>query len=124
MLVKDFSRTTTYKLANFGTAVQLATPKSKFISKLGTCGYIAPEILKGQACNCAADIYSLGATIYMLFTGRLPFEDEKYEKMCTKDKEQPLNLIEDPLVANLSESAKNLLSGMLEKDPSRRLTVD
>ena len=77
VLVKNFSRTTTYKLANFGTAVQLATPKSKFFSKLGTCGYIAPEILNGEACNCAADIYSLGATIYMLFTGRLPFEDEE-----------------------------------------------
>ena len=60
----------------------------------------------------------------MLLTARLPFEDEDYEKMCKKVKEEPLNLMENPFTASLSESAKNLLSGMLEKDPSRRLTVD
>ena len=73
MLVQDSSITTTYKLADFGIAVQLASPTAKFVSEFGTRGYIAPEILQGQACNCAADIYSLGAIIYLLFTARLPF---------------------------------------------------
>ena len=114
----------TYKLADFGNAVQLASPKAKFSYEFGTHGYIAPEILKGQPCNCSADIYSLGAILYLLFTARLPFEDEDYEEMCTKIKEEPLNLQQDPFTANLSTSAKSLLSSMLEKDPSRRLTID
>ena len=43
--------------------------------------------------------------------------------MIRKVKEDPLDLMDNFYTANLSEPAKNLLSGMLEKDPSKRLTV-
>ena len=45
VLVEDFSRMTSLKLADFGLAVQLASPTEKLDELAGTNGYIAPEIL-------------------------------------------------------------------------------
>ena len=45
-----------------------------FKSKVGTFGYIAPEILRGNECGTAADIWSLGCLLYALLTATLPFE--------------------------------------------------
>ena len=40
----------------------------------GTFGYLAPELLSGQAPSLHSDIYSLGVTFYELACGRMPFE--------------------------------------------------
>ncbi|MFT6398455.1 MAG: serine/threonine protein kinase, partial [Bradymonadia bacterium] len=44
--------------------------------RLGTPGYMAPELIENDAPDAdhRADIYSFGATIYRLFTGRTPFQ--------------------------------------------------
>ena len=44
--------------------------------------------------------------------------------MIRKVKEDPLNLMDNFFTANLSESGKNLLTGMLEKDPTKRLNAE
>ena len=41
---------------------------------IGTVGYMAPEILNGQAATRASDIYSLGILIYEVLVGRQPFQ--------------------------------------------------
>ena len=123
VLVEDFSRMTSLKLADFGLAVQLASPTEKINDVVGTNGYIAPEILQEQSYSFAADVYSLGATIYFLLTGDHPFDDSIHEEMIRKVIEDPLDLTDNSYTDNLSEPLKNLLSGMLEKDPSKRLTV-
>jgi serine/threonine-protein kinase PknK len=38
----------------------------------GTAAYLAPEMLRGEAFDCRADLYSLGITLYQLATGQLP----------------------------------------------------
>ena len=42
----------------------------------GTLGYAAPEVLMGQAASVAADLFSLGAVLYELLTGQLPYRFE------------------------------------------------
>ncbi|VAI39830.1 unnamed protein product [Triticum turgidum subsp. durum] len=41
---------------------------------LGTMGYLAPELLEGDAITCSADLYSLGAIITEILTGQKGYQ--------------------------------------------------
>ncbi|MFO0879889.1 MAG: ABC transporter substrate-binding protein [Gemmataceae bacterium] len=56
---------------------------------LGTLGYSAPEQLEGSTVDARADIYSLGAIVYFLFTGRPPYRDEGLRTTLVKQLSQP-----------------------------------
>ncbi|TMP95439.1 MAG: serine/threonine protein kinase, partial [Verrucomicrobia bacterium] len=64
-------------VSDFGLAKWLDTASdlTRTLTIFGTPGYIAPEQAKGSAANLtpAADVYSLGAILFDLFTGRPPF---------------------------------------------------
>lgn len=60
------------KLADFGIA-QSATKTGEFAPSLGTLRYMAPESLKGNACDHRADIFSLGVVLHEALTGRIPY---------------------------------------------------
>ncbi|MEO1269200.1 MAG: protein kinase [Myxococcota bacterium] len=63
------------KLLDFGIA-RLAEPSNltQVSPWIGTPAYIAPELIQGQAADVRSDIYSLGAVLYFMLTGRAPFE--------------------------------------------------
>jgi eukaryotic-like serine/threonine-protein kinase len=51
---------------------------------LGTPGFASPEQLRGEALDLRSDIYSVGATLYYLLTGRAPFDDPNVVTMITR----------------------------------------
>src|SRR5215471_5275380 len=51
---------------------------------LGTPGFASPEQLRGGALDVRSDIYSVGATIYYLLTGKAPFDDPDLQTMMTR----------------------------------------
>lgn len=51
----------------------LLSPRGGKPSRRGTLEYISPEVLKGDPPDIPSDLYSIGATIYELFTGTPPF---------------------------------------------------
>jgi len=64
-----------YKLGDFGIACTLAQGHTS--SRMGTIGFMAPEVFGLRDCDSRADIYSLGITLYYLLAGGLmPFEGE------------------------------------------------
>ena len=67
------------RIMDFGIA-KAATSKritfGGFSPTLGTPDYMAPEQVKGQRGDERTDTYSLGAILYEMLTGRLPFEGE------------------------------------------------
>jgi len=83
----------------------------------GTPGFASPEQFAGLGVDIRSDLYSLGATLWMMVTGRAPFSGTLAEVMY-QHLHSPLPLerlegVPQPIVV--------LLEALLEKDPRRRL---
>jgi serine/threonine protein kinase len=83
----------TAKLADMGLARFMEDAESETIDRgfiVGTVYYIAPEQIRGDAeIDSRADIYSLGATLYMMMTGKPPFEGTQAREVLVKHLERP-----------------------------------
>jgi eukaryotic-like serine/threonine-protein kinase len=65
------------KLADFGIArLSAADTFTEAGTIMGTAAYISPEQASGEPAETASDVYSFGAVLYRMLTGRLPFEAE------------------------------------------------
>jgi eukaryotic-like serine/threonine-protein kinase len=63
------------KITDFGIARAAdSTQLTKQGTVLGTAAYLAPEQASGESVGPAADIYSAGAVLYQLLTGRAPYD--------------------------------------------------
>jgi len=120
------------KLADFGLAKEVksggrATLKA---SLSGTTAYCAPERLNRDNSSPeskAVDIWSLGCICYFLIFGVPPFysekedesenEDEIVESVISGEINFPANIV-------ISDTAKDLILRLLEKDPVKRITVE
>ncbi len=64
------------KVTDFGIARAASSPGQTDTSAIiGSVHYISPEQARGEAVGPQGDIYSLGATLFHMLTGRPPFED-------------------------------------------------
>ncbi|HLL38033.1 MAG TPA: serine/threonine-protein kinase, partial [Streptomyces sp.] len=64
-------------LTDYGIALQPESPEPRLTATaniLGTPGYLAPERARGEPPTPAADLFSLGATLYSAVEGRGPFD--------------------------------------------------
>ena len=90
----------------------------------GTVGspfYIAPEVLAGGY-NQAADVWSAGVILYILLSGMPPFWGETKSRIFDAVRVAELRFPPE-FWDDISASAKNLITGMLCKDPSKRLNA-
>jgi len=86
----------------------------------GTVHYIAPEQARGSAdLDVRADIYALGATLYHLVTGSLPFEGKTSEEVLAKQVLESLSG-EHVRALSLSPQLHYFLEKMMAKDPAIR----
>eukprot|EP00049_Salpingoeca_infusionum_P022705 m.8271 g.8271 ORF g.8271 m.8271 type:complete len:847 (-) comp5339_c0_seq2:2563-5103(-) len=91
-------------------------------SACGTLGYSAPEVLlPGVHYSKPADWWSLGIMIFQLLTGRTPFRQSGEGK---NDADSIMRRVveEDPKYPeDFPDAARDIVSQLLEKDPSKRL---
>ncbi|MCA1646431.1 MAG: protein kinase, partial [Chloroflexi bacterium] len=65
------------RLTDFGIAQAIAAQGlTRTGAVMGSVQYIAPELVRGRAGTPQSDLYSLGAVLYEMATGRVPFEAE------------------------------------------------
>ncbi|XP_056370510.1 serine/threonine-protein kinase PAK 3-like [Oenanthe melanoleuca] len=64
------------KLADFGLCAQLSPERSKRSSRVGTPGWMAPEVVRGEAYGPKVDIWSLGIMGLEMVQGEAPFQRE------------------------------------------------
>jgi Tol biopolymer transport system component len=86
---------------------------------MGTAGYMSPEQVKGLPADHRSDIFSLGAILYEMLTGRRAFKgDSAVETMSAILKEDPPEL--SSTNKNLSPGLERLVRHCLEKAPAQR----
>ncbi|XP_054451851.1 serine/threonine-protein kinase ULK4 [Pteronotus mesoamericanus] len=90
----------------------------------GSLVYTAPEIIKGSDFSTPSDLWSLGCLLYEMFAGKPPFFSERVSELIEKIfYEDPLPPIpKDSSHPKASSDFINLLDGLLQKDPQKRLT--
>lgn len=85
----------------------------------GTPEYLAPEVLRGQGHSFPVDWWSLGTLIYEMLTGLPPFYSKHINVMYQKILNAQLTF-----PSTVSNDAKSLLEGLLERDVDKRLGGD
>ena len=104
-------------LTDFGLSkIVAADNEDRCNSSLGTIEYMAPEVIQGKPYGKACDWWSLGALGYDLLTGSPPFKAANNAKLQEKILKQKLVL---PYF--LGPDAKDLLTRLMRKEPSKRL---
>ncbi|KAL2547498.1 phosphoenolpyruvate carboxylase-related kinase 1 [Forsythia ovata] len=120
ILLASKSSTSPIKLADFGLATYIK-PGQALHGTVGSPFYIAPEVLAGDY-NQAADVWSAGVILYILLSGMPPFWGKTKSKIFDAVRAADLHFHSD-IWDHISVSAKDLISGMLHVDPSKRVTA-
>ena len=106
------------KLTDFGISVFMQEG-GKCEKYSGSTPYLAPEILnKKQYDPFKADIWALGITFYQFVTGKTPWKSVNFVDLVKEI--QHFETMTYPEV--MSDNWKQLLNGMLQKDPLQRAT--
>jgi serine/threonine protein kinase len=102
------------RLTDFGIATTAGDPALTGGALIGSPPYMAPERATGEDSGPAADLWSLGATLYCAVEGHPPFEkDEAMATLMAVVTEEP------PTPVRAGPLGPALL-GLLAKDPARR----
>ncbi|KAG7558994.1 Protein kinase-like domain superfamily [Arabidopsis thaliana x Arabidopsis arenosa] len=97
----------------------IAEPTSaRSMSFVGTHEYLAPEIIKGEGHGSAVDWWTFGIFLYELLFGITPFRGGDNRATLFNVVGQPLRFPEHP---NVSFAARDLIRGLLVKEPQHRL---
>lgn len=87
-------------------------------SFVGTHEYLAPEIIKGEGHGSAVDWWTFGIFLFELLYGKTPFKGSGNEDTLSNVASKSLKFPNTPIV---SFYARDLIRGLLIKDPENRL---
>jgi len=109
-------------VSDFGLAKWLEATRNltRTPSVFGTPGYIAPEQVKGSGnLRPAADVYSLGAVLFHLLTGRPPFTDGHALNIIKQATENPAPKLRT-ITPALDRDLETICAKCLEREPDAR----
>ena len=109
------------KLIDFGTAkiFEKGHQEKKYV---GSSYYMAPEIIKRKY-DEKCDLWSIGVILYILLTGRPPFDGNDDDEILENVKKGVYDKSGYPFPL-LSSHAKDLIFKLLEYDPKKRLNAE
>ncbi len=107
------------KLMDFGVAKELGTDVTVVGEMIGTVAYISPEQIGNEPIDPRADLYSLGAVLYLMLTGKRPFIANTLQGFLEKhlhERPRPPRELDPRVPPHLEDICLRLL----EKSPSDR----
>jgi calcium/calmodulin-dependent protein kinase kinase 2 len=111
------------KIVDFGVSEMFEKDSDMTTAKsAGSPAFMPPELCvakHGHVSGRAADIWSMGVTLYCLRFGRIPFEKTGMLELYESIRSDSVDLQGD-----CSEDLKDLLFRILEKDPEKRIKMD
>lgn len=121
-LMSSTSEDATVKITDFGLSAEIPSPDAVLTDACGSAYYIAPEVFNRKYTK-AADVFSLGVNLFLFLSGTVPFgaDADTEEGIYSAIKSKPLSF--GPEWSQISSDAKELISGLLEKDPQKRYTL-
>ncbi len=114
----------TLKLTDFGIARHVHQSESMEVtvagSVMGTPKYMSPEQCKSTgAIGPAADVYSIGITLFQMLAGSVPFESDDFMKLAAMHCFDPVPSIQKRN-ATISDATARIVQRALAKDPNDR----
>lgn len=95
------------------------TTQTRSGAVLGTVAYMSPEQLRGKAVDHRSDIFSCGAILYEMLTGRRAFAGETHvDTMTAILREDPPEMIQEG--QNIPAAFEQIIRHCLEKEPENR----
>lgn len=113
-IILDESRN--IRLIDFGFSKHIS---EGLVSQCGSVCYMAPEVIKKTIYEPSSDIWRAGIILFSTLAGTLPFYDINQSKLIEKILK---NEAERP--SSISQNAWNLITMILQKDPSKRITIE
>jgi tetratricopeptide (TPR) repeat protein len=114
--ILDFGLARLFRPEDGGDATLSLAETSSFS---GTVPYMAPEQLRGEALDTRTDIYSAGAVLYEMATGRRPFPEPQLAKLIEsilkKDPPKPSQINN-----RVSAGLETILLKAMDREPDRR----
>jgi eukaryotic-like serine/threonine-protein kinase len=86
---------------------------------MGTPSYLSPEQIRGESLDIRSDLYSLGATLYELVTGKVPFEGESAQDVMKRHLEDSVPSPRD-VDHRISENLCQIVEKLMAKDREYR----
>ncbi|XP_024396942.1 serine/threonine-protein kinase D6PKL2 isoform X2 [Physcomitrium patens] len=91
------------------------------MSFVGTHEYLAPEIISGDGHGSSVDWWTFGIFLYELLYAKTPFKGADNELTLTNVVSHPLIFPPNTDTVNVPDCAKDLIRGLLMKDPMKRI---
>jgi [calcium/calmodulin-dependent protein kinase] kinase len=111
------------KIVDFGVSEMFDKDgEMKTAKSAGSPAFMPPELCvakHGHVSGRAADIWSMGCTLYCLIFGRIPFEKHGMIELYEAIRSDPLEF-DSPC----SDDLRHLLTRLLEKDPKKRIKME
>ena len=117
----DIKNRGTIKVIDFGTSHHYSADSNVMHQQYGTPYYIAPEVLQGQY-NEKCDMWSIGVMLYIMLSGRPPFNGATEEQIILKVKAGTW-AFKHTEWQSISKDAMDLISKLMTRDVKKRLSA-
>ncbi|KAF5829869.1 kinase-like domain-containing protein [Dunaliella salina] len=118
------------KLIDFGLSKHLESAKTLGV---GTPDYLSPEMLQAYTGGTgggasgydarAVDAWAMGVLMYLLTTGKYPFEDPRHPNVLSQTIQNVLHGRMQPFPSSMSPGCRALIMGLLQCNPKQRTTL-